>query len=284
MSNNEDEKKYLYHYTNIDSLALILKNKNIRLNSLDRMDDLQEQMSNDKQNFGKFVFVSSWTADSTESIPMWRMYTPKQRGIRIKLPVNPFVEYTPTAAEVASLTNSTFQGDGSSFFGFKTVIPAKDVFSGEFSLTNHTSNKQLFEVQYTDDETLLKPTVLETIDGKFKISLSNIGIYKNKYWSFQNEWRYRLMFLPISTAKLMQEQMQGKNDEMAKLQLRTIYGQASLSFNYFDLVIRDECFSDMSVMLAPDISESSKIFVQLLIKEYNSRCIIEDSALTKLIN
>ena len=44
--------KYLYHYTNIDSLALILKNRTIRLNSLDKMDDLQEQMSQDKQNFG----------------------------------------------------------------------------------------------------------------------------------------------------------------------------------------------------------------------------------------
>lgn len=283
MSNNEDEKKYLYHYTNIDSLALILKNKNIRLNSLDRMDDLQEQMSNDKQNFGKFVFISSWTADDNESIPMWRMYTPKQRGVRIKLPANPFVEYTLTLAEVAAFTNSTVQGDSSSCVGFKTVVPAKDIFSAEFSLTNYMSNNQLFEVKYTDNENLLKPTLLETIDSKFMISLNNIGIYKNKYWSFQNEWRYRLMFLPMSTAKLVQEHMQGKNDEMAKLQLRTIYGQASLSFNYFDLFIRDECFSDMSVMLAPDISDSSKIFVQLLIKEYNRECNIEDSALTKLI-
>ena len=47
--------EYLYHYTNVDSLALILKNRSIRLNSLDKMDDRQEQMSCDKQNFGKFV-------------------------------------------------------------------------------------------------------------------------------------------------------------------------------------------------------------------------------------
>ena len=35
--------EYLYHYTSVDSLALILKNKTIRLNPLDKMDDLQEK-------------------------------------------------------------------------------------------------------------------------------------------------------------------------------------------------------------------------------------------------
>ncbi len=274
---------YLYHYTNVDSLALILKNRSIRLNSLDKMDDLQEQMSTDKQNFGKFVFVSSWTADGTESIPMWRMYTPKQRGVRIKLPVNPFIEYSPTVAEVAHFTNSVYKGDGSSSPEFKTIIPTEDIFSGEFSLANYATNSQLFEVKYTDNEELLKPTVLKIIDDKFLISLSDIGIYKNTYWEFQKEWRYRLIFLPISTPKLIQEQMQGKNEEMARLQMRTLSGQASLSFNYYDLYIRDACFSDMSVTLSPDISESAKIFVELLIKEYNPDCTIKQSVLTNLI-
>lgn len=63
--------EYLYHYTNVDALALILKNRSIRLNSLDKMDDLQEQLSTDKQNFGRFIFVSSWTDNEDEEIPMW---------------------------------------------------------------------------------------------------------------------------------------------------------------------------------------------------------------------
>jgi len=32
--------QYLYHYTNVDSFALILKNQTIRLNFLNKMDDL----------------------------------------------------------------------------------------------------------------------------------------------------------------------------------------------------------------------------------------------------
>lgn len=55
----EHMQEYLYHYTSIENLALILKNRTIRLNTLDKMDDLQEQKTRDVQNFGKFFFVSS---------------------------------------------------------------------------------------------------------------------------------------------------------------------------------------------------------------------------------
>ena len=133
MSETQDLPQYLYHYTNVDSLALILKNKTIRLNSLDKMDDLQEQMTLDKQNFGKFVFVSSWTDDETEQIPMWRMYTPKQHGVRIKLPVNPFLEYQPTAKELSALLNANTKEEANSKLGFKIVVPASDIFNESFA-------------------------------------------------------------------------------------------------------------------------------------------------------
>ena len=52
---------YLFHYTTIEKLALILKNRKIRLNSLCNMDDLQEGRAKDLNNLGKFFYVSSWT-------------------------------------------------------------------------------------------------------------------------------------------------------------------------------------------------------------------------------
>ena len=139
--------------------------------------------------------------------------------------------------------------------------------------------KVLHEVLYTDDEKLLRPTILKMDEKNFNINLGSLGIYKNTYWAFQKEWRYRLMFIPISAQKMIQDY----NSEMGDFQFKTIHGQASLPFNYYDLHIKDECFSDMSIMLAPDISESAKTFVELLVKEYNPRCTIEKSVLTKLI-
>lgn len=62
---------YLFHYTTVESLSLILKNGTIRFRSLDKMDDLQEKETADVENIGQFCYVSSWTDDKTESIPMY---------------------------------------------------------------------------------------------------------------------------------------------------------------------------------------------------------------------
>ena len=83
---------YLYHYTNTETLALILSNKTIRFNSLNNVDDLQEQETSDVKNFGQYCFVSCWTDDAEESIPMWKMYGNFTSGIRIKMKKYPFLE------------------------------------------------------------------------------------------------------------------------------------------------------------------------------------------------
>lgn len=86
----ENSPEYLYHYTNIETLALILANHTFRLTSLDQMDDLQEKEAFDLKNAGQFCYVSSWTDDETENIPMWKMYSSLNAGVRIKLKANPF--------------------------------------------------------------------------------------------------------------------------------------------------------------------------------------------------
>ncbi len=51
--------KYLYHYTSLETLALILRNKTICFNNLLYVDDLDEAETEDMGKFGKFVYVSS---------------------------------------------------------------------------------------------------------------------------------------------------------------------------------------------------------------------------------
>lgn len=91
----------LYHYTNLESLALILTNKTIRLSPICDMDDPQEARASDVADLGRFVFASSWTDDEGESIPMWNMYASLGAGVRIGLPPMPFKRYRLTAEEYA---------------------------------------------------------------------------------------------------------------------------------------------------------------------------------------
>ena len=142
--------EYLYHYTNIESLALILKNQTIRFNSLDRMDDLQEKESADIKNIGQFCFITSWTSESLESIPMWNMYASLTQGVRIKLRKDPFKMYDNDISELAMSSNLQI-GNGSST-SIKSIMPIKDLFEkGFFSVQALNLDSLLCEVQYTTD-------------------------------------------------------------------------------------------------------------------------------------
>lgn len=117
---------YLYHYTSVEVLALILKNRTIRFNSLDHMDDLQEQETADIKNAGQFCYISSWTDDEQESIPMWNMYSSLDSGIRIKMKKCPFKVYNNTAESLLSVV--PVSGSGT----LKSIMPLTDIFTLRF--------------------------------------------------------------------------------------------------------------------------------------------------------
>ena len=79
----------LYHYTSVESLAMILSTKTFKLSPLSVLDDLQEEKTKDVTKIGATVFISSWT-DDKESIPMWNMYSKMESGVRIKAEANMF--------------------------------------------------------------------------------------------------------------------------------------------------------------------------------------------------
>ena len=88
----------IYHYTSIETLALILKSKSIRFNRLDNVDDLEESMYGSgpkNQNLSKYIFVSCWTKSEEENLALWKMYA-GYNGIRIGLDENLFVSYPNT--------------------------------------------------------------------------------------------------------------------------------------------------------------------------------------------
>ena len=74
----------IHHYTSIESLAMILSTRKIRFNRLDRMDDLEEgRVAAQGVPLGKYTYVSCWTEEQEESIPLWNMYAGKEMGVRI---------------------------------------------------------------------------------------------------------------------------------------------------------------------------------------------------------
>ncbi len=192
------ETDFLFHYTSLEKLALILKNRTIRLNPLDKMDDLQEQKTADVENIGKFVFVSSWTDDEIESIPMWKMYTDLSSGVRIKMRKKPFVWHGTHGYDIEKAINISANDEKSRNAHINTFLDIAKLMKNGYYSPQAWNGQILERVTYTDDITLLEPSVATVSNGQIGLSLGALGKHKNLHWAFQKEWRYVMVFIPIA--------------------------------------------------------------------------------------
>ena len=178
----------LFHYTNLDVLALILKNKTLRLSRLDVLDDMEEEQCRSISEINVYTYVSCWTNDAEESIPLWDRYTiigkDRQTGIRIEMPSLPFAQ-----RDVPKF----FQGNYSNDTGKWTMEENIDMFNmGKYIKFDPINLQQtLYKICYTDNPYCLKPEV----SWKFDNGINNIdpyiqGIFKRTVWSYQKEYRY----------------------------------------------------------------------------------------------
>lgn len=267
--------EYLYHYTSIDVLALILKNHTIRLNPLNKLDDLQEQKTADVENLGKFVFVSSWTSDEEESIPMWKMYTNPLSGVRIKMHKNPFAMKGTLLKDIIAKTGMMAANKSNQSEMVKTFLDLSELMSKGYYSPQAWGGEILKEIQYTDDQSLLEPKVSEITDTNIKIDIGKLGIYKSKYWAFQKEWRYIMSFVPLDFKGGPEGISQSINLTAQKL----LFGIENPPFTYYDLTIDSEFYRKMEITCSPKITDGNRVILYDLVEKYNKSAVVKESAL-----
>ena len=139
----------IHHYTTIDTLALILKNKTIRFNRLDKVDDLEENITANGVKIGQYSFVSCWTDDENESIPLWKLYTGTGTGVRISLDHEMFKVYDNNAP----LSVNGIPFDPRPVYT-KTITPIQDYINSEnvvFAVAENELPYIFKKVQYVSD-------------------------------------------------------------------------------------------------------------------------------------
>lgn len=257
-------EEYLYHYTSIENLLLILKNKTLAFNSLQNVDDLEECDSKDIQQIGKICYVSCWTNDAAESIPMWNMYTPNMQGIRIKLKKFPFEKYRFKCGEYH------FKSDAETYINYAKLYNEDK--------TTIAEEPQLVKVIYTNDEDLIYPNIksakeeIEKLnDGKIQItsstsySLKNIGRFKRKNWEFQNEFRY---IINMSLWSMRELENCKSYDDQLKLIERIEDSKYKAPYNLFFLSLANEALNDLEILLGPKITEAQEEIIKLIVEKY----------------
>ena len=288
----------LYHYTSVDTLELILRNKTIRFNPLTKMDDPLEQWSAHGRQEGAHIFISSWTNESAEIPDMWKQYCRPgpENGVRLKLPVNPFsLKKNQLPNGMADSARMAIQlmdhfvhwSTGKHTTGdlfedqklFKEAIDAhpecRSKLSEMMNSFSHTTvechhkdlNALLHEVVYTNKAKELFPRIYGNYQGMDFATYDGFGRIKDTSWSWQHEWRYMLHFF-ITTPGI--KHADGSVD---------LY---PLPFDYYDLVLDDEKLMQLEVTLSPVISKRCKKKAYELIERYCPTATVQESSLTKL--
>ena len=236
----------IYHYTDIKTLGLILKNRTIRFKRFDLMDDRTET-DGLPEMLKKNYFLSCWVSDVKEKIPQWAMYAPK--GVRIELPRKWYKKFpipiAGTDQYLAEMPIDENHPAKNTFF----PTPFADWFKNNqkyyFAPPVNEESSFVVKVEYaTDFIDQKKRHWIENEDGA-GILLSHIDApvkYKDAYWDFQDEIRFFLFANCIN---------ENRNDLP----------------EYIDLPIDDSALKKIKIRLYPNCLAKDKYAVQELIAD-----------------
>ena len=251
----------IYHYTTIDTLALILLNRTIRFNRLDHVDDEEEYIFGSGKSdvkIGKYVFVSCWTKDAAENPTLWEYIERKggtRNAVRIGLDENMFVSYPliKGSNECKTFFPHTYESDGDCFFhSFANTIKLHDI---------QYVNKNLEQI---------KGLINEGYDV-VKIKTHELGLYKNREkWENQKESRFRIIAFPTI------EKFESRDDEIGvesindslkliDLIVPLLKQNHPISLEYKDLPIKSNILNSIEVIMGPHTTKDDKEKVQRLL-------------------
>lgn len=274
----------IHHYTNIDTLALILKNQTLRFNRLDKVDDPEESnFYSQGVNLGPYTFVSCWTESREESIPMWKMYTSGCWGVRITVPRdNLFQTYNYDGFKHNGLTSVSMGGTFLSLFPPEVQFQ-QDKYMPPFLTTDYDACNFYRKVQYVDNVQILSKDVIQISEldergrGSISIAYPKVGIYKHKRWAFQEESRFVLNMLPGNpTSKFNTPDFDREQTNF----IQSLLHNKDLGFTHYDMHLNPVILDHLIITLSPLTTDSQRTIVKALCYKYASKAIINESVLS----
>lgn len=246
----------LYHYTSIETLALVLANKTLRFSRLDEVNDPEEASACDLPNAATLVFASCWTAQHRESLAMWRMYTPNMQGLRIALPNNPF----------AGRHKPAIFGKGGAMQRVDSEIRVNRGNGGPGILSYYVTGPN--KIYYSDDSAYRNGPCLQDEGDRWSVQLHDLGMVKNTYWSFEEEWRYKV--LATFSEAILSEPNPASHHGLDLVKFPVIERAVFVPLDA-------ECLQGIDVLLGPCVSQGQEVLVKALLSQYAPRATVRRS-------
>lgn len=267
----------IYQYTNIEALAYILKNRTIRFNRLDKVDDIEEGNAESLGvKFCKYVFVSCWTEVEDENIPLWKMYGGDRGGVRIGIEQKMFKEYHISDRELGVASSQGY---------LLSKIPLHDLTNSNYYILPITDyNNDLFyrHVKYVEDIYSHTKDAIQINNrrgpiGNLCMEMKPFGYYKHKRWDFQNESRFVLYALPINPM------LELNNPNISSIVAHGCLGNKPLPFDDYYMHLNETAYNNMEITLSPSATDAQRIIVECLRDKYAPKAQIKESSLGKLV-
>jgi hypothetical protein len=273
----------IHHYTNITTLALILKNRTIRFNRLDKVDDITEGTSFTSLKLDRFMFISCWTYDQNESLPQWSMYTGDMAGVRISLPVRMF-DYKPLVVP-AGLENKILKAEGVSPLPFEKIFADNYFIIPIFFADNQFGR----EVEYVTDFVERKNEAIKKVlnsEGKMQLTIADptgIVSLKSPDWAIQKEYRFVLFIIPTPNIPRDEKFIERFGKEIPNYFASSLHQGKGPIIDFIDVDLCQVAINGMKVITGPMCSEGDYSIVEALLEKYSPSCTIEKSRFTGTI-
>lgn len=267
----------IFHYTRIESLAMILSTGRLRFARLDTVDDIAEAQTHLTIPFGKYFFVSCWTQEAEDNIAQWKMYGGDMEGVRIEFPAYPF-------KDAPLQSHGEFKRNAGEMFG---PIPTNEWCGHDYFITPPMAGSTNFggRVEYVDDVPGRYASAIKhskAPDGSALVEINrmyDLGRLKSKVWQFQSECRFVLYVLPIDPPFPQGVPIVATVDQLSN------GGQAFLKgidpgARFIDISFDPAVLDQMVIRLGPLCTAGGKICVEALRDRFAPNARVQVSPLT----
>ena len=247
----------IYHYTSIETLALILKNRTLRFNNVSNVDDPDECQTEDFAPLQPYCFISCWTKEHEDSIPLWKIYANDGRGVRLESDTN-YIQFRNGEIEIRDL-----------HFVVKNVKLRENSSTSYFInlWQNGISVNPFFETNYSDKKRIFEKDCSTQDIQQWEYDIESAFNTKKTCWAFENEIRFILLGCKCEDSGIVNWQKIFSN----------IIAKKEFSEEYVDLILEQDFFDNLKITCGPRTTEAEKIIIQSLVNTYDKNRLIEIS-------
>lgn len=177
---NAKRHNTLCHYTNFKALKHIFNERRLKFNCINNVNDFNEGRYFVNNEIANTVFVSCFSHERYESIPMWFIYGKNKSSIRIKF------EFKKNNIDEIFFDHSkeTCNSSGEKIEPYECGGCRNDL---SYSTSIH-------DVVYNEAKLKQHPIFIDHLN---KYNISSMGIVKRKIWDYERETRFILRIVTV---------------------------------------------------------------------------------------